>query len=204
MTGVDLACESESKNPTTTEDACRDRPGGLRPYWRLALLALMLIVSGLILINRAWFRQFESYGYPGLFLTHLVGSATIILPAPSITLTFAMGSALNPMWVGLASAAGASLGELTGFAAGYGGSAVVERYDVYNRFRGYIERYGLIPVFVLATIPNPFFDLAGIAAGALRFPIWQFLAVVFLGNAVKMILVAYAGAGSVWMLQRWF
>jgi uncharacterized membrane protein YdjX (TVP38/TMEM64 family) len=204
MTSIDSACESESEDPTATERPCRKVPGRLRPYWRVSLLALMLVVSGLILINRAWLHQFESYGYPGIFVTHLIGSATIILPAPSITLTFAMGSALNPVWVGLASAAGASLGELTGFIAGYGGSAVIERFDLYNRVRGYVERYGLIPVFILAMIPNPFFDLAGIAAGALRFPVWQFVSAVFLGNAVKMILVAYAGAGSVRLLDRWF
>ncbi len=202
MTGADLACESESENSTTAHGARRDRPGGRRTYRKLALLALMLVFSGLILTHRAWFRQFESYGYPGIFLTHLLGSATVILPAPSITLTFALGSALNPVWVGLASAAGAALGELTGFLTGYGGSAVVERYDLYERFRRYVERYGLIPVFILAAIPNPFFDLAGIAAGALRYPIWQFLGVVFLGNAVKMILVAYAGAGSGWLFGR--
>jgi len=202
MTGVDLVQEPEADASAT--QAPHGPPGRLRTYWRVALLALMLAVSGLILLNRGWLRQFEPYGYPGVFLTHVIGSATIILPAPSITLTFALGSALNPVWVGLASAAGAACGELTGFLAGYGGSAVVEKYELYSRFRGYMERYGLIPVFILAMIPNPFFDLAGIAAGTLRFPVWQFVLVCFLGNAVKMTLVAFAGAGSVHLLDRWF
>jgi uncharacterized membrane protein YdjX (TVP38/TMEM64 family) len=200
MTDVDVTSKSGAG---ASAYARPPHPGWLRTAYRALLLVLVLGASALILINRSWLRQFEAFGYPGIFITHLVGSATIILPAPSITLTFAMGSALNPLWVGLASAAGAALGELTGFLAGYAGSAVVENYDIYNRFRGYIERYGLVPVFILAMIPNPFFDLAGIAAGALRFPLWQFLLACFLGNAVKMTLFAFAGAGTVQLLDRW-
>ncbi len=202
MTGADLVHEPEAD--ASAPEAPHGLLGWLRSYWRVSLPVLMLAVSGLILLNRDWLRQFAPYGYPGIFLTHVIGSATIILPAPSITLTFALGGTLNPVWVGLASAAGAACGELTGFLAGYGGSAVVEKYELYSRFRGYMERYGLIPVFILAMIPNPVFDVAGLAAGALRFSVWQFALVCFLGNAVKMTLVAFAGAGSVHLLDRWF
>jgi membrane protein YqaA with SNARE-associated domain len=50
-----------------------------------------------------------------------------------------------------------------------------------------------LAIFGLAAIPNPFFDFAGIAAGALRFPVWQFLFWSFLGKTVKMLFFAYAG-----------
>jgi len=50
--------------------------------------------------------------------------------------------------------------------------------------------------------------LAGAAAGALRYPIWKFLLVCFLGKTPKSILVAFAGAwaleGVLQFLQRYF
>jgi membrane protein DedA with SNARE-associated domain len=39
----------------------------------------------------------------------------------------------------------------------------------------------------------PFFDLAGVAAGALKMPVLRFLGFCALGKTAKMILVALAG-----------
>ena len=43
-------------------------------------------------------------------------------------------------------------------------------------------RFGDATVFVMAAIPNPLFDVAGMAAGSLRFPLWRFLLAAFLGK----------------------
>jgi uncharacterized membrane protein YdjX (TVP38/TMEM64 family) len=45
--------------------------------------------------------------------------------------------------------------------------------------------------------------LAGLAAGALRFPVWQFLLACWPGKTIKTVAVAYLGAGSVTVLDRW-
>ena len=47
--------------------------------------------------------------------------------------------------------------------------------------------------FVLAVIPNPLFDIAGITAGVIRFPVWKFLLTAWAGKTLKAIL--FAGAG---------
>jgi len=39
------------------------------------------------------------------------------------------------------------------------------------------------------------FDLAGIAAGALRMPVWRFLVWCWLGKVLRMMGIALAGAG---------
>jgi uncharacterized membrane protein YdjX (TVP38/TMEM64 family) len=66
----------------------------------------------------------------------------------------------------------------------------------------WMKRRGSIVIFVLAFVPNPLFDLAGAAAGALRYPIWKFLLVCFLGKTPKSILVAFAGAWTLdWVLE---
>jgi membrane protein YqaA with SNARE-associated domain len=181
----------------------RGKKNWLKTYWKLSFVPLSLLISLVIIANRDRLQQVPVYGYPGVFLISLLGSATIIFPAPSLAVVFAMGGVLNPLLVGIVAGAGEALGELTGFMAGYGGQVVVERYGVYHRFRGYMEKYGLITIFVLSVIPSPFFDLAGLAAGAMRYPVWQFLLVCWAGKTIKTVAVAYLGASSVHMLDRW-
>ena len=59
-------------------------------------------------------------------------------------------------------------------------------------------------LFLLALIPNPVFDLAGVTAGALRYPLERFLAVVFAGKILKLVGFAYACAFSADWLVRFF
>ena len=55
-------------------------------------------------------------------------------------------------------------------------------------------------LFVVSLIPNPIFDVVGISAGALRYPIWRFLAVVWAGKVFKFLVFAYAcTAGADWL-----
>ena len=97
---------------------------------------------------------------------------------------------------------GSGLGEMSGYLAGYSGQAVVERGGIYDKIHPYIEKYGPATLFVLAAVPNPFFDLGGIAAGALKMPVCTFLLWCILGKIVKMLMFAYAGAYSIeWILR---
>jgi membrane protein YqaA with SNARE-associated domain len=176
---------------------------GLRVYWRLMLVVFVLALSIYIVAHRDILRQFASLGYPGIFLISLIGNATLILPAPSLIFVFAMGGVLDPLYVGLAAGAGEALGEMTGFLAGYGGGVVLEGHAFYDRVERVMKRYGLLPLFVLAVIPAGIFDVGGIVAGALHYPAWQFFLVTWLGKTIKCILVAYAGAGSIKIVDRW-
>ena len=54
------------------------------------------------------------------------------------------------------------------------------------------DRNGFLPLFVLAAIPNPFFDLVGIAAGSLGYSIKRFLLFVLAGETVKFVAIVYA------------
>jgi membrane protein YqaA with SNARE-associated domain len=180
-------------------------PGGANreqaPFWRttafrLLVLALVLGFSAVIFAFRHHFAELAAVGYSGIFAVSVLSSATIILPAPSLALVFAMGSALPPLLVGVAAGAGEALGELTGYAAGFGGRAVIEEEKTYEQLKGWMQRRGGITLFVLSVIPNPLFDLAGIAAGTLRYPLWRFLVICWVGKSIKTTLVAFAGAMS--------
>ncbi len=110
---------------------------------------------------------------------------------------FAMGAVFNPLGVAFAAGAGGAIGELTGYLTGFSGQAIVENTKIYNRLLPWIKKYGAWVILVLSAFPNPFFDMAGIAAGIARIPLWQFLLACWVGQTIKMALFAYAGAYSI-------
>lgn len=172
---------------------------------RILALAAVIAISVYIYTIRNEVGRFQAAGYPGIFLLSILANATVILPAPGIALTFTFGSIFNPLGVAIAAGAGAALGELTGYLAGFSGQGIVDDMQMYTRLEGWTERYGGWAVLVLAFIPNPFFDLAGAAAGALGMSVVKFLIWAFIGKTLKMMLFAYAGAFSIdWLDGSFF
>ena len=99
------------------------------------------------------------------------------------------------MVAGVVSGAGMAIGELSGYLAGYAGTSIAEarRQQMFERLVGWMQRHGFITIFVLSVVPNPFFDLAGIIAGVLRFPLWRFLLAAF-QQASRVSPLLWAGA----------
>jgi membrane protein DedA with SNARE-associated domain len=168
----------------------------------LRILALLAVVAITLYIYsiRERVEQFAAFGYPGIFLIAMLANATILLPAPGVAVIYAMGSIFNPLGVGLAAGAGGTIGELSGYLAGFSGQAVVERMDVYNRVKPWVDKYGGWAIMVLSAIPNPFFDVAGIAAGIAKMPLRIFLVFTFIGQLIKMTVFAVLGHYSVALL----
>lgn len=195
------------KNKTfETENLATPKPA--TSLWTniLRILAVLAVVGITIYIYsiRDRVEDFAAYGYPGIFLIMLLANATVILPAPGVAVVFAMGSVFNPLGVAFAAGAGGAIGELTGYLAGYGGQAVVENTKIYEKISPWINKYGAWVILVLSAIPNPFFDIAGIAAGVAKIPLWQFLLACWVGQTIKMAMFAYAGAYSIDWLMRFF
>lgn len=163
----------------------------------IAFTVLMVVFRGEILKFRAW-------GYTGLFIINLLGNATVLFPVPNLAVTFASGSVLNPLLVGLVAGAAEPIGELTSYLAGYYGGEVFESNPRYAQVRDWTLKRGFLALFVLAAIPDPLFHLAGITAGAIRFPVWKFLVSVWLGKTLKAIVVALLGAGVLGLIGRLF
>ena len=136
-----------------------------------------------------------------VFLLSLLANATLVLPAPGWLIPIAAGSALNPLLVGLCAGTGQTLGELTGYAAGATGRIIVEDRERYQWLSQLAQRYGVWIFVVLGFVPNPLFDLAGIAAGALKIPVLKFLVATWVGKTARAILLAYGGAG---VFSQWF
>lgn len=165
----------------------------------LRVVALLAVIGITIYIFsvREHVKEFEAYGYPGIFLIALMANATVLIPAPGVAIIYAMGSVFNPFLVGLAAGTGGALGELSGYLAGFSGQAVIERTDVYDRFKPWVDKYGGWAILVLSAIPNPFFDVAGIAAGISKMRMRTFLLSTWGGQLIKMTLFALAGRYSI-------
>ncbi len=182
-------------------EKARSYPWG-KTALRIATLLAVVAITVYVYSIRDQAEQLARYGLPGVFLLSVLSNATLVLPAPGLLFIFAAGGLFNPVGVAIAAAAGAIIGELTGYLAGFSGRAVIERTEIYDRLEKLTERYGGWTIMVLAAVPNPFFDLAGIAAGALRMPLVTFLVWGFIGKLAKMLVIAYAGAASIdWLVK---
>jgi uncharacterized membrane protein YdjX (TVP38/TMEM64 family) len=184
----------------------------LRRVWefvanhRSQVLALIfsITLTVLVIVFRDEIIKLKSWGYAGVFIINVLGNATVLFPLPSLAINFAGGSVLNPFVVGLVAGVAEPIGELSGYLAGYGGSAMFETKPRYARVKGWMQKRGFLTIFVLSAIPNPLFDMAGMAAGALRFPLWKFLLSCWLGKTLKATVVALLGSGLFDLVSHWF
>jgi uncharacterized membrane protein YdjX (TVP38/TMEM64 family) len=171
-------------------------PGRRLALVRLLILLLVIALSVFIFTIRDRAHELALFGYPGIFLLSFLAYATVLLPAPGVAMVFTMGAVFHPLGVALAAGAGAALGELSGYLAGFSGQIVVEKAQIYDRLYQWMDRHGSWTVLILSALPNPFFDLAGIAAGALKMRILEFLLWCWIGETMKMIAFAYVGSTS--------
>ncbi|MFH1651234.1 MAG: VTT domain-containing protein [Chloroflexota bacterium] len=174
----------------------------------LGLVAVIAITVGLFLYGRDTSRiiAFKNYQYLGAFLISLIGNATILLPGIVLPILSGLGvlfyqtdGLVGPLLVGLSGSVGAAIGEMVGYLAGFSGRKILVGNRRYRQIMGQVERWGGLAIFVLALVPL-FFDLVGIAAGALRFPLWKFLLFCWLGRAVlyvTAVTLAAMGLNSV-------
>jgi membrane protein DedA with SNARE-associated domain len=231
MTGDDTEREqTQLEEPPESAPDPSDLPPGRRivldmPSWvpteripRWVLLAGMGIVAVGALIGTAlpfafgWLGQedFETLGYPGIFLANFLGTATGFIPVPGLTaggqaLIIAGADTLFIPGVIVAGASGMTLAESTAYLTGSIGRGIAEERqrpkgrlgDFMHRSAAWIDRlmarYGFATLLTLSAIPNPFFEFAGITAGAVRMNFWRFLLAVAIGKTIRVILLVIIG-----------
>ncbi len=179
------------------------------------LLAAFLGTSIPVALGWLGEEEFADFGYVGIFAANFLGGATGFIPVPGLT---AAGQALiiagsDSLWVPgvvLAGALGMTLAESTAYLAGAIGRGLAEERQMpvkgrlgqwMHRAAGWIdwmmERYGFMTLLVLSAIPNPFFEFAGITAGAVRMNFWRFLLAVGIGKTIRVILLVTVGKALV-------
>ena len=122
--------------PTMTrrEDESPPPPERRGSLWRLEYTLLVGVALLMTAFAIAFFyfgtdtSNLKSWGYAGVFLINVVGSASILLPSPAAASVFGGGALLDDflgvpafIWVGLIAGFGESIGEFSGYAAEHAG-----------------------------------------------------------------------------------
>jgi len=170
-----------------------------RHWVTITTVAVVVILSLVIYGTGGISDDISAYGYLGVFLVSLFAATVLFIPIPSIPVVFLMGAILNPFLVGLISGIGESIGEITGYTAGFSGRESLDNKERYTRIKGWMRHRGTLVIFLFSAIPNMFFKLVGASAGAIRYPFWKFLLVVFSGKTIKGTAIALLGY---WALQK--
>jgi membrane protein YqaA with SNARE-associated domain len=155
--------------------------------------------------------EFHRYGYAGIFAANFLGTATGFIPVPGLTaagqaLIVAGADDLFVPGVVVAGSLGMTLAESTAYLTGSIGRGLAEERQmplkgrigrVMHRMAGWVDwlmaRYGFLTLLVLSAIPNPFFEFAGITAGAVRMNFTRFIVAVGIGKTVRVILLVTLG-----------
>jgi len=155
-------------------------------------IALAVIIAVVVLAFSKEIIALAEYGYFGVFIISLLSAATIFIPAPGWIAVIALGGVLNPYILGIVAGIGSGIGELTGYMIG-NGARTLSRKEIDTQ-KKLIKKYGMWVILVLAFIPNPLFDVAGLVAGALKIPVWKFLLATIAGRILRFVVLAYFGA----------
>ncbi|MFH0832513.1 MAG: VTT domain-containing protein, partial [Candidatus Aenigmatarchaeota archaeon] len=145
--------------------------------------------------------------YLGIFISSLLGSATVIFPLPSFLIVFGAGAALNPFLVGVVAGVGSAIGELIGYCVGYGGKKLLEKrvkmkkIKWFSRAEKWMKKSGFIVILIFAMTPLPD-DIIGIIAGSIKYDVKKYFIACLIGKIILSLFIAYAGYyGAQWALD---
>jgi membrane protein YqaA with SNARE-associated domain len=183
-----------------------------RPVWKLrrwiqpalAILFVIIVSVGLFLLTKSHpdlIERFKTLGYVGVFVISLLSCATVVLPIPGVFAFIPLISQFDPVLVGVIGAAGGSIGEITGYMAGYGGRGLAGRGRLYARVEEWMRKRGSWVIFLISALF--WVDVAGVVAGALRFPVWKFMLFMWLGKTIKYVAVMLFVSWGWSFIARW-
>jgi uncharacterized membrane protein YdjX (TVP38/TMEM64 family) len=141
--------------------------------------------------------------YLVVFAVTLVSNASIIVPVPifvgimiAAANVMAGVSPWGPVLVALTASSAGTLGEITGYYAGYLGKKIIitEATPGYEKLVGWMKRHGMLAVFLLSLQPILPFDIAGLVSGVSRIPLWKFVLPCWAGKFPKYLVGCYFGA----------
>ncbi|MBM2811470.1 MAG: hypothetical protein HW416_2229 [Chloroflexi bacterium] len=179
--------------PTRPADEAEPRAPGHRLRGIIRSLAVLLIVAALsvaTMIAPIDYRALGNYGYLGVFLVTLLGTASLVVPVPYLGAIFVGATFLNPTLVAVVAGVASAIGELTGYFVGATGRAVIPQTRWSPAVERAMARFGGPIIFLFAAIPNPVFDMAGIFAGVVKLPLWIFMISTLFGKTLRFWVIA--------------
>ncbi|MBR6571405.1 MAG: VTT domain-containing protein [Clostridia bacterium] len=175
-----------------------------KKVWKTLLSILLAVAFALPwLIWRENIQQYAAAGYGGLFLTCLLINAVVLLPASSTICVVVASTVLNPVICVAVATVGAAAGEMCAYLCGTIGAANIRKEGLIDRFTRWVEKRAFLSVLICAAVPLPLFDVVGLAAGARRMPVWQYVLAVSIGKGVKYTVTVLTALKLVpWMAQQ--
>jgi membrane protein YqaA with SNARE-associated domain len=164
----------------------------------LAIVGIVFLVAFNIAVYFAPidYSAFTSFAYLGAFIVTLLANALIAVPIPYIPIVAHIGATAELPWLVVVLAAlGSVLGESVAFLAGRLELGLVSEHPIYRRLHRVAQRPLLAGVllFAFAALPNPIFDVGGIAAGAVGVPYRVFFVAVLAARLVRIALIVWLG-----------
>ena len=184
----------------------------------LALVGIVVAVLGMtgalvIAYTIGGAELVRKLAYFGVFVSAVVGSASMFIPVPGALAGITVGLLLDPIpyvplpqpiVIALIVAAGSAVGELTGYSTGVGGRGIIGNSRMGRVLVRLMRRHGTLTVFCVAAVPNPFIDVGGIAAGVAGMSIRRFFTVMLIGKTINYVTIAYLVNAGIDVVQRWF
>ncbi len=181
----------------------------------LMVTTTCITIAGTVLLIKNWeyITRYQPHSYIGLFLISVLSNAPLPILTPGIIITFALGSILNPAFVGIVAGLGSTAGNFLAYLIGRNGARFltffgdISRSNESNsswigkllqkikgsRLMDFANRKGVVPVFLLSVFPNPFSTPLFVSLGAARFNIPKFLIACWAGQTIQAVIIAYLG-----------
>lgn len=158
------------------------------------LFKRIFLILGVLFIILTYFiavtpDSFIAYGYFGVFLFNVFSSSLLIMPT--------LVEKLNLFWVIFFSALGNIPNTSVNYLVGATSKHLFSKHTFVLTLKKWMERFGLIVVYVIAIIPLPL-DVNGLLAGYIGISYKKYIAVNFLGRATSFLL---AGLG-IWTFTQ--
>ena len=162
--------------------------GKLRKTLEILFIVFVVLLSGTIFLLRDKIGQVSNVGYLGLFFLCFLANSTVLLPAPSLIIAASCALIMNPWFVALFAALGSTLGEFVGYAFGTVTKDLSPKFqNIWEKFMSKVNNQTLL-VFILAVLPLPLFDIAGIYSGGTKMNLIKFTAACFSGKLIKLLV----------------
>ncbi len=190
----------------------------------LALIGATIGVCVLLIRYWKYLSQFQILIYLGLFFTAILAGSPIPIPTPCMALTFTLGSKFEPVAIGLIAGSGAAIGSMLVYLTARTGRHFLPSLNISDpankiysssvgkflqriklpRVLEFVNRRGIVGVFLFSIFPNPLLMPILITMGINRFQAWKVALASWLGNSVMFLVLAFLGHYGLGSLLRYF
>lgn len=170
----------------------------IKYVYAISVFSLSILLSAVFYIYKDYLKDASALGLFGLFVVNFISSATFFVSSPAFLTIITGGQLYSPVAVAIVASLGACLGDMLGYLFGHSGRKLtkkkLDKHKTIRFLEKHFHRHGVLIIFILAIVPNPFFDAIGILAGVLNYPPLRFFTIMLVGRFIRYWALAQVGA----------